>query len=136
MLRRFSVNFALFSIVLDAALVAACLWLAELLRPSLSTLSFAQPLAAEQVLVPQALYIVFPATWIAVLLLFNLYDGRRNLRVVNELSSLTLGSLLAGVACAGLLYLSYRDVSRVLFIAFVVLAFATLITWRLGMRGP
>ena len=135
MLRRFSVNFALFSIVLDAALVAACLWLAELLRPSLSTLSFAQPLAAEQVLVPQALYIVFPATWIAVLLLFNLYDGRRNLRVVNELSSLTLGSLLAGVACAGLLYLSYRDVSRVLFIAFVVLAFATLITWRLGMRA-
>jgi exopolysaccharide biosynthesis polyprenyl glycosylphosphotransferase len=135
MLRRFSVNFALFSIVVDAALVAGCLQLAEILRPSLSTLSFAQPLAAGEVNVPLALYLVFPATWMAVLLLFNLYDGRRNLRVVNELSSLTLGSLLAGIACAGLLYLSFRDVSRLLFVAFVLLSFAGLIAWRLVLRG-
>src|SRR3990172_1953670 len=135
MLRRFSVNFALFSIVLDAALVAGCLRLAEILRPRLSTLSFAQPLAAGEVEVPQSLYLVFPVTWIAVLLLFNLYDGRRNLRVVNELSSLTLGGLLAAIACAGLLYLSFRDVSRLLFAAFVLLTFTSLVAWRIGWRA-
>ena len=135
MLRRFSVNFALFSIVLDAALVAGCLRLAEILRPRLSTLSFAQPLAAGEVEVPQSLYLVFPVTWIAVLLLFNLYDGRRNLRVVNELSSLTLGGLLAAIACAGLLYLSFRDVSRLLFAAFVLLTFTSLGAWRIGWRA-
>lgn len=135
MLRRFSVNFALFSIALDVALVAAALWAAEAVRPSLSGLSFAQPLADEQIRVPGALYVAFPLIWIAVLLLFNLYDGRRNLRVVNELNSLTLASLLAGVASAGLLYLSFRDVSRLLFTSFAVLAFAFLVAWRLVVRG-
>lgn len=135
MLRRFSVNFALFSMFLDFAIVAASLVFAEALRPSLSTLAFAQPIAAGEVRVPAELYLVFPLVWSAVLLLFNLYDGRRNLRVVNEFSSLTLASLLAGIACAGLLYLSFRDVSRLLFVNFVALAFFTLLAWRFLLRA-
>lgn len=135
MLRRFSVNFALFSIALDAALVASALWAAEALRPSLSGLSFAQPLADEQIHLPGVLYIAFPLIWMAVLLLFDLYDGRRNLRLVNELNSLTLAALLAGIASAGLLYLSFRDVSRLLFLTFAFFAFAGLVGWRLVLRG-
>ncbi|MEX2161080.1 MAG: sugar transferase [Anaerolineales bacterium] len=135
MLRRFSVNFALFSIALDAALVASSLLLAEGLRPALNSLSFAQPLAAGEASVPLVLYAIFPAAWIAVLLLFNLYDGRRNLRVATELSSLTMAGALASMACAGLLYLSFRDVSRLLFASFVVLAFTGLLAWRLLLRG-
>ncbi|MEX1248192.1 MAG: sugar transferase [Anaerolineales bacterium] len=135
MLRRFSVNFALFSIALDAALVALALLLAENLRPSLSSLSFAQPLIEGEVKVPSALYLFFPLVWIAVFLLLDLYDGRRNLRVVNELSTLTMGSVLAGVACAGLLYLSFRDVSRLLYVTFMLLAFGGLLAWRLLLRG-
>ncbi len=135
MLRRFSVNFALFSIVLDGILVAASLLLAEFLRPALSRLSFAQPLAAGDVIVPPALYISFPLIWIAVLLLFNVYDGRRNLRVVDEMSAVTLGSALAGIASAGLLYFSFRDVSRLLFASFVFIAFVALITWRVLLRS-
>lgn len=135
MLRRFSVNFALFSLALDAVLVALALFAAEQLRPALSGFGFAQPLAEGDVLVPDILYLAFPLIWLAVLLLFDLYDGRRNLRLFTELSSLTLAGLLAGVASAGLLYLSFRDVSRLLFVAFVFLAFASLLLWRLVWRA-
>ncbi|MCW5876372.1 MAG: sugar transferase [Anaerolineales bacterium] len=135
MLRRFSVNFALFSMALDALLVAAALFFAEYLRPALSGLAFAQPLAEGDVLVPDVLYVAFPLIWLGVMLLFDLYDGRRNLRLLTEFSSLTLGTLLAGVASAGLLYLSFRDVSRLLFVAFLFSAFAFLLLWRLGLRA-
>jgi exopolysaccharide biosynthesis polyprenyl glycosylphosphotransferase len=135
MLRRFSVNFALFSIVLDGFLIALSLILAETIRPGLSNLSFAQPLAVGDVLVPPALYFSFPLIWIAVLLLFNVYDGRRNLRVVDEMSAVTLGSALASIASAGLLYFSFRDVSRLLFASFIVIAFLLLTVWRLVYRS-
>lgn len=135
MLRRFSVNFALFSIALDGALVAASLLIAETFRPGLSGFVFAQPLAEGDVFVPTVLYISFPLIWIAVLLLFNVYDGRRNLRVVDEMSSVTMGSALASVASAGLLYFSFRDVSRLLFASFILTAFILLVGWRVLLRG-
>lgn len=135
MLRRFSVNFALFSMALDAALLALSLWLAVVWRPALNQLSFAQQLEAGSQLVPSILYPVIPVLWVLVLLLFGVYDGRRNLRVADEMSALTLGCALAGVASAGALYLSYRDVSRLLFLLFVVLAFSSLSLWRLLLRG-
>ncbi len=134
MLRRFSVNFALFSIALDALLVAAALRLAVLYRPALNALSFAQTIEAGGALLPDVLYIVFPILWVAVLLLFAVYDGRRNLRVVDEMSSLTLGCLLAAIASAGALYLSFRDVSRLLFVLFALFAVVSLGGWRLLYR--
>lgn len=135
MLRRFSVNFALFSMALDAALLAFNLWLAEVWRPVLNQLAFAQQLEAGSQLVPAGLYFVIPILWVLVLLLFGVYDGRRNLRVADEMSALTLGSALAVVASAGALYLSYRDVSRLLFLLFALLAIASLSIWRLLLRG-
>lgn len=135
MLRRFSINFALFSIALDGALVAVSLFGAETLRPALSRFSFARILAAGEVFVPPALYVYFPLIWIGVFLLFNVYDGRRNLRAVDEMSAVTLGSGLAAISSAGLLFLSFRDVSRVLFISFVLIAFSFLVAWRLLLRS-
>lgn len=134
MLRRFSVNFALLSMALDVLLVASALRLAAIYRPALNELSFAQTIEAGGDLLPGVLYVIFPLLWVAVLLLFAVYDGRRNLRVVDELSSLTLGSLLAAVASAGALYLTFRDVSRLLFLLFALLAVVGLVGWRLLYR--
>ena len=134
MLRRFSVNFALLSIALDALFVAAGLYLSVRLRPALNALPFAQRLDVGGADIPAVLYFVFPLVWVLVLLLFNVYDGRRNLRVANEMSSLILGSGLAVVASAGALYLSYREVSRLQFILFGLLAALALGAWRLGLR--
>lgn len=136
MVRRFSVNFAVFAMLLDAVLTALALALAAAARPALSRLPLIQPLAAEVAeLTPWPLYLLFPLVWLAVLLQFGLYDGRRHLRVVDELTSLTSASLLAGVAAAGLLYFSFREVSRLLFLTFGPLAFLAQAGWRLAWRA-
>jgi exopolysaccharide biosynthesis polyprenyl glycosylphosphotransferase len=133
MFRRFSANFAVFSIFLDYILVAIALFLAAVLRYPLNTLPFLQEIGAP-VVVPWPLYVIFPAVWVAVLLIFSLYDGRRNLRIANEFSTLTMGMLLAAVAMAGVLYFSFRDISRFLFLAFVLLGFLFMLVWRVAVR--
>lgn len=134
MLRRFSVNFSIFSMALDAVLSATLLLTAAQLRPLLSALPFAADFR-RPASIPPALYLVFPLVWVLILSLFSVYDGRRNLHVVNEMSSLTFGSLLSGVALAGVLYLSYRDISRAQFIFYILLTYSALMLWRLIVRG-
>jgi exopolysaccharide biosynthesis polyprenyl glycosylphosphotransferase len=133
MFRRFSANFAVFSIFLDYILVAIALFLAAVLRYPLNNLPFLQDVGAP-VIVPWPLYAIFPAIWVSVLLIFSLYDGRRNLRIANEFSTLTLGTLLAAVAMAGVLYFSFRDISRFLFLIFVILGFLFMLVWRAAVR--
>jgi exopolysaccharide biosynthesis polyprenyl glycosylphosphotransferase len=133
MFRRFSVNFAIFSIGLDVALICAALALSAHLRPLLGFLPFA---ANYPVFIPPPLlvYPLFAFEWIGILLLFSVYDPRRNLRRINEFSSLTLGTLLAMVALAGTLYLSFRQVSRLLFLNFILLAYLLMLVWRGAFR--
>ncbi|HEX7976247.1 MAG TPA: sugar transferase [Anaerolineales bacterium] len=133
MFRRFSINFALFSMSLDALLVAAALVAANAIRPDLNSLPFTSPVPGPLQL-PWLLYLLFPAAWVAILLLLSVYDGRRNLKIADELTTLTLGSALATVSLAGTLYLSYREISRALFLTFIVLSYLFLIGWRLLAR--
>jgi len=132
MFRRFSADFAVFSIFLDLLLAAASLHAAALLRPLLNSLPRIQDIPFTPV--PWLLYLLFPLMWVGVLLLFSVYDGRRNFRVTDELTSLTLASILSAVAMAGVLYLSYRDVSRALFLFFVLLGYLLMVGWRLVIR--
>ena len=133
MFRRFSANFAVFSIFLDAILIDFSLGLAAILRVPLNTLSFVEPIPYPVVL-PTVLFAIFPVLWIGVLLLFSVYDGRRNLRWVDEFGSMMLGSMLAAVSMAGVLYFSYRDVSRFLFVFFVISGFSFMLLWRVIVR--
>jgi hypothetical protein len=133
MLRRFSVNFAIFSIVIDAVLSGILLLVSARLRPLLSIFSFAADFRRPTT-IPPALYLVFPLVWVIILAIFSVYDGRRNLHFVDEMSSLTFGSLLSGVSLAGVLYLSYRDVSRIQFIFYILLTYLVLMLWRLMVR--
>ncbi len=129
MLRRFSTNFAIFSMLMDAALVALALFSAASIRSPLSYLGFIKDIY-EPVSLPLVLYLVFPAVWVAVNLLFSVYDGRRNLRALDEFGVLSLAALLAAVAMAGVLYFTFRDVSRFLFVSFVVFAYLGMGAWR------
>ncbi len=133
MYRRFSVNFTLFSIALDALCVVIALKIATYLRPALGFLPFAAEYP-QIVTTPSLVYIISAALWISVLSLFSVYDGRRNIRGINEFTNLSLGSLLATVAMAGMLYLSYRQVSRLLFIAFVITGLCLMLVWRVLVR--
>ncbi|GAB4578546.1 MAG: sugar transferase [Anaerolineales bacterium] len=132
MFRRFSTNFAILSIFMDAVLIVLALVLSNYFRPILNGLPFAEDIPQSSV--PPILFPIFAIIWVSILFLHAVYDGRRNLYIVDEFTSLSLASMLASVALAGLLYFSFRDVSRVLFILFVVLAYASLLGWRLVAR--
>jgi FlaA1/EpsC-like NDP-sugar epimerase len=63
------------------------------------------------------------------LTLFSVYDGRRSLDWKKELASLTMGTLLAGMAIAGTLYISSPGF-RLLYLSFVLLTYLALLVWR------
>jgi exopolysaccharide biosynthesis polyprenyl glycosylphosphotransferase len=127
MMRRFSINFALFSIGFDLILIALSLFTAVYIRPAMSVLPFAKEIPDTPFL-PWFIYLLFPLFWVTILLVFSVYDGRDKL--IHELRNLTLGSILAAVSIAGLLYLTYRDTSRLLFLVFILLTYFLLICWR------
>ena len=118
---------------LDALLVMLALGIADALRPAMSSLNFVKEVEAPTV--PLALYPIFALVWVLVLTLMSVYDSRRNLYAADELTHLTLGSLLATVSLAGLLYLSYRDISRFLFLFFALQAYGYTLAWRLLVRS-
>jgi exopolysaccharide biosynthesis polyprenyl glycosylphosphotransferase len=127
--RRFSTNFAIFSIFLDAVLIISSLAIAQLIRPLFNGLSFVRVLPSG-ITIPWNLYIIFPLTWILVMLLLSVYDGRKNLKVIDEYGAVILGSFIAAISIAGEMYLSYREISRFLFVLFISLSFLLLIGWR------
>jgi len=132
--KRFSIDFVIFSIFLDACLVGIALKIAYLIRPQMSILSsFINDLPTPPAL-PIYLYIVFPVIWVLVFLFFSVYDSNKNFRVTDELSSIFWSSLLASTVIAGLLFLSYREVSRILFLTFIVISIFLLTFYRLFFR--
>lgn len=133
MFRRFSVTFSLFSMVLDGLLAGLALRIAAATRPLFNGLPGAETVPFPPTL-PEELFYLFPVLWVGIMLISSVYDGRRNLRVVDEFSNLTGSALLAVVAMAGVMFLTYRDVSRVLFLVFCLLTFCLLIGWRILAR--
>ena len=133
MLRRFSINFAIFSMALDTLWVAFGLWFATTLRPLLNRFAFIQTIP-DGVDLPSILYALFPLIWIGIFASFSIYDGRKYLRVVDEFAMLTIASLIAAISMAGILYLSFRDVSRALFLLFVLIVYALFLGWRVVAR--
>ena len=133
MFRRFSTDFAIFSIAFDGVITALVLYLANIVRWRLDFIPFLKPFPYG-VHIPFILYLLFPVIWVSVLLQFAVYDGRKNLRILDELTNLTLGSLLASISMAGILYLSYRDVSRFMFLSFVGTTYIIMMGWRIFYR--
>lgn len=128
MLRRFSVNFAIFSMALDAIFTFLALRVAVLVRPALPPLPHLRPL--DVVRLPSSLYLIAPLLWVLVFLIASVYDPRRIYKAVDEFQRAALGIGLAVLCFAGLLYFSYRGLSRWLFITFVLFDFLFLLGWR------
>jgi exopolysaccharide biosynthesis polyprenyl glycosylphosphotransferase len=131
--RRFSVNFALLSISLDVLFVILALQSAVHMRPLLNILPFATSIS-QPMQIPSLIYPFFAFWWVSINLILSIYDGRKNLYIINEFTNLTVGAILAGVSLAGVLYLSYRDISRLLFLVFIVLGYLLMLFWRAVVR--
>ena len=133
MLRRFSINFALLSMAFDASAVVIGLRLSALLRPLLNDFLWFKTVLLPE-LVPSVLYVLFPVIWLVIYSSFSIYDGRKYLRVFDEFAALSLAVLISSVSSAGVLYFSYRQVSRALFLFFVLLTYAICLIWRVLVR--
>src|SRR5215207_6329648 len=133
MLRRFSLNFAIFSMLLDGLSVAICLWFSVVVRPYMNTLWFVKNVEAGSV-APYQLFILFPLMWVIIFSSLSIYDGRKFLRAADELAALALANVIASISAAGILYFSYRDVSRALFVVFVASVFLVCLAWRVLAR--
>jgi len=133
MLRRFSINFALLSMAIDALAIVLSMVLAVQVRPLLNDLSFVERVPLP-VFLPTNLYFLFPFIWVSLLAVASIYDGRKFLRVVDEFTAISLASFLASISLAGVLYLSFRDVSRTLFGIIVLIAYLLLLAWRVLAR--
>lgn len=133
MLRRFSINFAIFSMLLDALLVFISMVSMSYVRIQLNQWSFIAYLPAD-IKYPLVLYFLFPVVWVAVLAGFSIYDGKKFFRAIDEFSVLTAASFIAAIVQAGILYLTYRDFSRALFILIILVSFLLCTLWRVIAR--
>lgn len=129
MLRRFSINFAIFSMFLDFVCVVSSLSLSYTIRPWLNSLSFIRPIP-DTIDWPYALFILFPIFSVGIFSIFSIYDGRKNWRVVDEFAILSVATFISSICLAGILYLTYREVSRAAFIVFVFISYVLYLTWR------
>lgn len=119
--------------LIDGLSVILSLWIAALFRPVLNQFSWIVPIPS-QVTVPGALYFFFPLIWIVIYSALSIYDGRKYLRAMDEFAVLSLAMLIASVSAAGILYFSYRDVSRALFLVFIFLVYVICLVWRIFVR--
>jgi exopolysaccharide biosynthesis polyprenyl glycosylphosphotransferase len=133
MLRRFSINFALFSMLADGLSVALSLSAAAFFRPMLNVFPWFEHIQPP-VIVPSLLYFLFPLIWVIIYSTLSIYDGRKYLRAMDEFSILSLAMLIASISAAGVLYFSYREVSRVLFLIFILIVYLIGLGWRVLAR--
>lgn len=119
---------------LDAVIVVSCLSISAKVRPALNAFALIKDVDIDLRL-PSLLYFIFPLIWVAVFASLSIYDGRKYLRAADELAALFLATLMASVSSAGILYTSFREISRALFIFFVIFAFVGCLLWRALFRG-
>lgn len=132
MLRRFSINFALFSLFLDITLTLTALRLAEVVRPHLPPLPYMVPLA--QIDLTPSLYLIVLFIWGIMFPLTSVYDPKRAYRVTDEFQTITIATGLAALVFMGFLYLGFRDLSRWLVFVFLAADITFLFLWRIIAR--
>jgi exopolysaccharide biosynthesis polyprenyl glycosylphosphotransferase len=132
MFKRFSTNFMVTLFFTDLALT----WLALLLATHLrNTLQLGVNVGPEGLAVPQVVYVLVAVVWTFHFTLVPVYDARRVVRAIDETQLVLTATGFATLAFAGVLYFTYRDVSRLLFVYFFLLDLAFLLGYRWLLRG-
>ena len=84
----------------------------------------------QDLLMPQVLLLV-AIIWPIFFIGFSVYDGLRSSTLMAELKNIILATTAAALALAGILFLSYRETSRILFLTFFFLDLAILLSSRI-----
>ena len=119
-------------LVLDIILIALGMWVSSLLRLALP---FGQAITAAGTAVPWVVFVMAEVSWVAALAAWGAYDPRRILRWHQEAGRVVLGALTGTMLLAGMLYFSFREVSRLQFGYFVVATLVLLLATRTLLRS-
>ena len=130
MLKRFSKQYALFSLLLDILALVSAFLVATLMR---RVLPFGSPY--REVQLPLLLILIAIFLWAVVAFTVSLYEPKRVYKVIDEFQILSLAHGLFWLGTAGLLFFTFRFTSRLLVVyaIFVSLVFTTI--WRVIMRA-
>jgi exopolysaccharide biosynthesis polyprenyl glycosylphosphotransferase len=131
MQKRNGTNYIIFLIAADLALTCWALFLAAQAR---HYLPWGIPLSLEEVRAPTLLYVLVCMIWISVFITLSVYEGRRTLRAVDELQTVGVAVAVSALVCAGVLYLTYRELPRRIFFYFAILDLIFLIGFRGCLR--
>jgi len=130
MSRKFGETYLLLLLVGDLALTEVALYLASLVRVRLP---WGLPLGRQPPLNPLT-YVLVAVIWLAVFLLLSVWDPRRMVAIVDDLQGVTLAVIACALVFAGTLYLSYRDISRLLFAYFIATDLVLLLGFRIFLH--
>ena len=134
MLKRFSDNIATLFMFLDALAVMVALRIAQVVRPELSSWAVWIKEIPETPYIGFHFYLIFAAVWVVVFINLSIYDPHKHLKPVEELVAFFKGCLVILVVIPGILYFANREMSRVLFISFAILASLFTLSYRLIYR--
>ena len=123
-------DYPLWRLVADLVLTVAALLLASWLRPHLP---FGKPLTPEYPGLSPLVYPLVVLIWGVAFNLLSLYAPRAR-PAFDEAQSVFVAVTFATLILAGVLYFSYRDVSRLEILTFYVLDFGFLVSYRLVVR--
>ncbi|MCD4802645.1 MAG: sugar transferase [Anaerolineales bacterium] len=130
MFRRYSANHIILSILIDSIFVVLSLYSAAHLRPIFNEMKVVKEIA-DPVELQLGIYLISIVVWIGIFYYSSVYDIRNNERFFQEFSNLVFASSLGALILAGIMYLTYRNVSRLLFLLFVAQLIISTISWRL-----
>jgi exopolysaccharide biosynthesis polyprenyl glycosylphosphotransferase len=130
MFRRFGPNYMALRYLLDLGCAMLALWAAQRLR----VLPIGTPISPQKAEVPFLVYGLTVLICGAIFPMVHLYEARRIFRAIDEVKRVVLGTMISNTALAGMLYLTYREVSRIVFLYFVVVAVLLLLSYRAGLR--
>jgi exopolysaccharide biosynthesis polyprenyl glycosylphosphotransferase len=129
MFRRVSIRVAL--LLGDITLIPLALFLASWLR---SEIEWGRPLPQENIWLPGLVYLMVLLVWGSGFLLLDVYNLPKNLRIIDELQRLVAAQVVTSLAFAGLLYFSFRNISRLQVLFFAFIGLFLLIGYRLLLR--
>lgn len=130
MLRRFGPNYMLLLYLLDLGSAVLALWVGQRLR----ALPIGTPIGVAEAEVPAVVYALLVLIFGIILPMVHLYDARRIFRAIDEAERVVLGTITSSAALSGTLFLTYRGVSRIVFLYFVVVAVLLLLGYRGVLR--
>lgn len=131
MTRRLELRLFLLLFFSDLGLALLSLYLATQARIRLEFGAEATPEALQP---PLALYLIVAVIWGAVLPVTGVYDPNRTRRLVREVQALIPAIAAAVLLLAGVLYFSFRDVSRLQVVYFAVLDMGLTLGLRVALR--